>query len=66
MSFMFVCSEGDKLDEDHKTTDAMVKCEHCGKYAVGGYYCDDCDHSDIDPPDQARRARRRQVHQRAG
>lgn len=46
MNFAFVCSEGDKLDEDHSTTGAMVKCAFCG------YMCDDCDHEDLDQPDQ--------------
>jgi hypothetical protein len=51
MSFAFVCAKGDENDEDHSTTGAMVQCAFCGKFAVGGYFCNDCDHEDIDAPD---------------
>ena len=51
MSVAFVCSEGEKIDENHATSTAMVKCAHCGKFAVAGYWCDNCDHKDVDPGD---------------
>lgn len=52
MYLAFVCAAGEAEDERHTTSIAMVACTHCGKFAVGGYICDDCDHSDIDPADQ--------------
>lgn len=57
MNLAFVCKVGDDNDEptsEHPTSIAMVKCSHCGNYAVGGYICD-CGHDDVDPPDQLTR-----------
>lgn len=53
--FAFVCArEDDDLDHDgpHQTATAMVRCRRCEKYAVGGYMCETCGHSDVDPHDQ--------------
>lgn len=55
MSFAFVCAQQDEdawPDEQHTTSTAMVQCKHCGKFAVGGYWCDTCGHQDVDPADQ--------------
>lgn len=55
MSFAFVCAKQPEdawPDEQHTTSTAMVKCSRCGKFAVGGYWCDTCGHTDVDPADQ--------------
>jgi hypothetical protein len=55
MNMAFVCAKEDEDDftnERHTTSFAMVRCPRCGKHAVGGYWCDTCGHTDVDPADQ--------------
>ncbi len=56
MNLMFACAKEDEQgpERTHETAIAMVRCSHCGKLAVGGYWCQEegCEHKDVDPPDQ--------------
>ena len=55
MNLTFVCAKQDDddwPDEQHKTSLAMVRCAYCREHAVGGYWCDTCGHTDVDPADQ--------------
>lgn len=56
MSLMFVCAMEDEQgpERTHQTAAAMVRCSRCGKFAVGGYWCQEkgCEHQDVDSPDR--------------
>jgi hypothetical protein len=52
LSFAFVCVKADEDDERHTTSTAMVKCTYCGSFAVAGYWCDTCGHTDVGKPDE--------------
>jgi hypothetical protein len=52
LSLAFVCAKADEDDERHTTSTAMVRCPRCQRFAVAGYWCDTCGHTDVDEPDE--------------
>jgi hypothetical protein len=53
MNLTFVCAKQEEDGwETHKTVGVMRRCTRCDKNAVAGYWCDTCEHEDVDPADQ--------------
>lgn len=51
LNLAFVCAKADEDDEIHTTSTAMVQCSRCLRFAVAGYWCETCDHKDVDERD---------------